>query len=212
MLKTLKNQSKKAILTKHKIKDFIIYQLWFYVVVFASTALCAWLFNRWIEAIMFCIAHTCIRNTFDRQFHFHQKAYCLCLTLAIVWFAIPITLPITVSLLGSIPVAFGICYIGYLVADRIAAVQECKKLEIELNSLVSELQKYKHLDIYNMCETDLRQYAASQGLSEQQIDILCMRIYNHLKISEICKYAHYGRTTIKYHLGQIKYKLNITTL
>ena len=37
------------------------------------------------------------------------------------------------------------------------------------------------------------------------------RVSDVIKISEICKYANYGRTTIKYHLGQIKRKLNLTT-
>lgn len=161
---------------------------------------------------MFCIAHVCIRRVFDKQFHFNKTAYCLSLTLAIIWFAIPITLPIAVSLLSSIPIAFLICLAGFIAQDRIDAVKQCNKLETTLNSLVSELQKYKQLDIYNMTENDLRQYGASQGLSEQQIDILCMRIYDHLKISEICKYGHYHRNTIGYHLEQIKNKLNITTL
>ena len=47
---------------------------------------------------------------------------------------------------------------------------------------------------------------------ETQLDILCLRIYKHLKSSEICTYYNYGRTTIKYRLGQIKEKLGITTL
>lgn len=39
-----------------------------------------------------------------------------------------------------------------------------------------------------------------------------MRVIEHLKISEICRYRNYGRSTIKYHIAQIKQKLDIETI
>ena len=211
MLKPLKKKSKKIILFKIAFRDFIKTQIWIYLIVLASVALCSYIFNRWIEGIIFCIAHTCIRNAFDRQFHFNKTAYCLSLTMLIIWFAIPITLPVSLSLLSSIPIAFGISFVGFLAQDRIIAHNEISQLDARLNSILLELEQYKNIDLFNMPEDQLRQYAASQGLSENQIDILCMKIYQHLKISEICRYANYGRTTVKYHLEQIKRKLNIRT-
>lgn len=211
MLKRLTKQSQKLTLIKIKIKKFIIQQLWLYIIVISSIVLCSWVFNRWLEGLMFCIAHVCIRRVFDKQFHFNKTAYCLALTLAIIWFAIPITLPIAVSLLSSIPIAFLICFIGFYAQDRIDLQRQNKDLEHEIKAIIEELNKYKQIDIYKMTQEELRQYGASQHLSEVQIDILCMRVFDHLKISEMCKYANYGRTTIKYHLGQIKQKLNLTT-
>lgn len=211
MLQTLKKKSKKFLLTKIAIKNFIKHQLWIYLVVISSIALCSWVFNRWLEGLMFCIAHLSIRQVFDKQFHFNKTAYCLALTLAIIWFAIPITLPIAESLLSSIPIAFLICFFGFIAQDRIDLQKQNKDLEHEIKAIIEELNKYKQIDLYKMSKEELRQYGASQHLSEVQIDILCMRVFDHLKISEMCKYANYGRTTIKYHLGQIKQKLNITT-
>lgn len=212
MLKTLKKKSKKLILLKISLKNFIKHQLATYILILLSISLCAWLFNRWVEAFMFVVAHICIRNSFDKQFHFNKTAYCLSLTLAIIWFAIPVTLPITASLLSSIPIAYLICFFGFISQDRLDVILKNKDLNREIESLISELKLYKNLDIYNMPEEELRQYGVKNQLSEVQIDILCCRIYQHLKISEICKYYNYGRTTIKYHLGQIKQKLGITTL
>ena len=211
MLQTLKKKSKKIVLIKLAIRDFIKYQLWVYLIVIASVILCSWVFNRWIQGIMFCVAHIFIRNAFDKQFHLNKTAYCLSLTLAIIWFAIPITLPFTISLLSSIPIAFIICFIGFIAQDRMEIYLQNKDLEHEFKAITEELNKYKQIDIYKMTKEELRQYGASQKLSEVQIDILCMRVFDHLKISEICKYANYGRTTIKYHLGQIKQKLKLTT-
>ena len=212
MLKTLKKKSKKLILLKINLRNFIKYQLWIYTIILLSIGICAWLFNRWVEALMFVVAHICIRNSFDKQFHFNKTAYCLSLTLAIIWFAIPVTLPITESLLSSIPIAFLICFFGFLAQDRLDVILKNKDLDKEMSDLLFQIRNYKNADIYNMTEEELRQYGAKNQLSEVQIDILCYRIFQHLKISEICKYYNYGRTTIKYHLGQIKQKLGITTL
>ena len=129
MLKTLKNKTPRFKILKIKLKDFIFKQLWVYAIVFVSIFLCAWIFNRWIEATIFCIAHTCIRNAFEKQFHFNKIAYCLTLTCAIIWFAIPTTFPLAVSILSSIPIAFLICFFGYLVQDRFDLMMYKKKHE-----------------------------------------------------------------------------------
>jgi DNA-binding CsgD family transcriptional regulator len=63
-----------------------------------------------------------------------------------------------------------------------------------------------------MSKEELRQHGASKGLTEIQQDILVHRIIDNLKISEICDYRKYGRTTIKYHIGEIKKKLNLKSL
>lgn len=170
--------------TKLKIKDFIIDDLWEYLIVFASIALCAWIFDKWIEAIMFCIAHTCIRNAFDKQFHFNSTAYCSSLTLAIIWFAIPITLPLTTSLLASIPISFLICFFGFIAQDRVDLLIEVKRLENYANELVAKLN---HKDIYSMNEDELYEHCRKCGLSEEDCKIAYFVVIERLKGKELYK-------------------------
>lgn len=124
--KKLRREKRKKNLRKLKllIKDFITDELWIYVIIIGSIALCSWIFNRWLEGLMFVIAHLVIRRVFDKQFHFSETAYCLILTLAIVWFAIPITLSVTTSLLSSIIIAFIVCFVGYVAQDRVDLLKE----------------------------------------------------------------------------------------
>ena len=124
--KKLRREKRKKNLRKLKlsIKDFITDELWIYVIIIGSIALCSWLFNRWIEGAMLIVAHLIIRKVFNKQFHFSETAYCIMLTLGIVWFAIPITLPVSTSLLSSIPLAFMICFFGYLAQDRVDLLKE----------------------------------------------------------------------------------------
>jgi DNA-directed RNA polymerase specialized sigma24 family protein len=119
------------------------------------------------------------------------------------------TFPLALSLLSTIPICFIICWVGYIVQDRIDQMTNNKYLQNEIDSLLIKVKEYENIDLYKMTETELRQYGASKMLSEVQQDILVMRVLEHLKISEICKYRNYGRTTIKYHMAEIKRKLNI---
>lgn len=187
MLKTLRRKSKRWLILKIRTKDFLKEQLWIYLLIFSSIALCAWIFNRWIEALMFCIAHTCIRNAFEKQFHFNKLAYCLALTLTIVWFAIPITLPISISLLSSIPIAFFISFVGFLAQDRLDKAHEIKELQNHIREL---LDKIMHKDIFAMNEDELYQHCRSKGLSEEDCKIAYFIIIERLKGKEL--YAAIG--------------------
>lgn len=182
MLQTLRKQSKRKILLKLKLKDFIRYRLWQYLIVFSSIALCSWFFDRWIEGLMLCVAHTCIRHNFNKQFHFNSTAYCLILTLSLIWFTIPITLPIGVSLLSSIPIAFIICFVGFIAQDRVDALFEIKRLNKYVNEL---LETITHKDIYAMSEKELYEHCRNCGLSEEDCRIAYFIVIERLKGREL---------------------------
>lgn len=179
---------------KLRIKDFLIDSLWEYLIIFGSIFLCAWLFDKLIEAIMLCVSHTCIRNTFDKQFHFNSTAYCLTLTLAIIWFAIPITLPLTTSLLSSIPISFLISFFGFIAQDRVDLIIEINKL----NKYVDELlQKLNHKDIYAMNEDELYEHCRNCGLSEEDCKIAYFVVIERLKGKELYETINYSERQAK---------------
>ena len=194
---------------KLKLEKFLKYELWQYTLVIAFVFLCGWLFDKIIQAVMFSVAHIVIRKYFDKQYHCGTTATCMFTTLSIAFFGIMYTFPLTLSLLSTIPICFLICWVGYVVQDRIDQIAENKALQNEIDNLIGKIKEYENINLYKMTETELRQYGASKLLSEIQQDILVMRVIEHLKISEICKYRNYGRTTIKYHIAEIKKKLNI---
>ena len=143
---------------------------------------------------MFCIAHTCIRNAFDKQFHFNSTAYCLSLTLAIIWFAIPITTSLTASLLGSIPIAFLICFFGFIAQDRVDLLIEVKRLDNYANELVSKLN---HKDIYAMNEDELYEHCRNCGLSEEDCKIAYFIVIERLKGKELYEAINYSERQTK---------------
>ena len=194
MLKTLNKRSKRLLILKIRLKDFIKQQLWVYLVVFASIALCSWVFNKWIEGIAFCIAHTAIRTAFDKQFHFNTTAYCLSLTLAIIWFAIPITLPLATSLLSSIPIAFLICFFGYLAQDRLDKARKIRQLERHTRELIDKIM---HKQIFAMSEEELYAHCRSRGLDDADCKIAYFLIIERLKGKELYEAIGYSERQTK---------------
>lgn len=188
-----------------KVEKFLVEQLWVYLVVFCSIFLCAWLFNKWIESIMFCVAHICIRRAFNKQFHFNTTAYCLSLTLAIIWFATPITLPLTSSLLSSIPISFLICFFGFIAQDRIDVMRNVKKLDSYATELVMKLT---HKDIYAMTEDELYEHCRNCGLDEEDCKIAYFVVIERLQGKELYNALPYSEATIKRKRLKIMKKIN----
>lgn len=197
---------------KLRFEKFLKEELWQHIIVIAFVFICAWLFDKYVEAVMFCVAHIVIRKYFDKQYHSGSIAVCMFITLSVVFFGVAYALPTAICLLSTIPMCFAISWVGYITQDRIDNLRNNKILQNELDNALAKISYYEKLNIYEMSETELRQYSASRGLSELQQDIIVMRVIEHLKISEICRYRNYGRTTIKYHIAQIKQKLDIETI
>ena len=144
---------------------------------------------------MFCIAHIVVRRVFDKQYRCGTTSMCTSLTLTIAFFGIATILPVAISLLSTIPICCFISWVGYIAQDRIDL-----------------LKKHKDEEIFMMDEEKLRELGRVKGLTEIQQDILVHRLIDRWKISQICEYRKYGRSTIKYHIGEIKRKLNLKTL
>ena len=107
-----------------KTEKFIKEQLWQLLLVVAFVALCAWILEKPIEATCFCVAHVVIRANFDKQYHSSETRICLFITSLVVFFGILLCLPIDISLLSTIPIAFSVAFVGYLIAYKIEVEKE----------------------------------------------------------------------------------------
>lgn len=198
-----KRQKNKRKYIKFKLwlNKFLKEQLWQHIIVIAFICFCAWLFNKPYEAVMFCVSHIVIRLYFDKQYHCDHKIQavatlmCLSLTLTIAFFGIATCLPISLSLLSTIPVACLICWVGYIVQDRIDKAIEIR----ELNKYVEELlSNIGHKDIWAMSDTELYEHCRSCGLSEEDCKIAYFIVIERLKGKELYKTIGYSeRQTIR---------------
>lgn len=104
---------------KLKIEKFVKEQLWQIVFIIAVIASFAFFFGKEIEAFCFCVAHFTIRPKFDKQYHKPTTYGCLFLTSGILFISIMVAMPLTTSLLSTIPLAFFVAWVGYVVQDRL---------------------------------------------------------------------------------------------
>lgn len=204
----MRNNAKLKAKIKFKIREFMRI-LPFHILVMGSVFIIASIFNKYIEALLFLISFFSLRYKFDKTYHSDSLVTCMICTISLFSLSIVVILPIYTSVFSSILFAFVDCYILWFIRDRKDAKIESVLLESKIEDCLRELKKYKNVDLYQMSEGELRSYGASRRLSETQQDILCMRVIEHLKISEICEYRNFGRTTIKYHISQIKEKLKV---
>lgn len=169
-----------------------------YVIILVALFFVAWLFEKVINAVIILMSYSFTRWVFPLTYHDKTDNGCIMFSIACFSIAVVVALPINLSIIASVIVGMAISTFLFLLQYFLDLLEEQKAKEKEY--------------LYKMSETELRQHGASKGLSEIQQDILVHRIIENLKISEICEYRKYGRTTIKYHIGEIKKKLNIKSL
>lgn len=73
----------------------------------------AFLFNKWIEGIVFFFCHWLIREQFLKQYHHIVPAMCRLITSTVFFFGVSFILPFTLSLLSAIPINYFIGWIGF---------------------------------------------------------------------------------------------------
>lgn len=190
-MKNLRNQ----IIRRLKFEKFLKEQLWEYLLVLSFVCFCAWLFDKWIIAIMFCISHLIIRMCFEKQYHCGKTYLCLIITLTVAFFGIAYCLPLSVSLLFTIPVCFFISWIGYLAQDRIDCISTIKKLSSKT--------------IWEMNENELAEYCYAKGIRGDMLEFVIMIIIYQMKYEEIGKKLRYSVDTLKDWAPKCKLKLGI---
>lgn len=177
------------------IEKFLKEQLWQMLIVFAFVFMCAWLFNKYVESVLFCISHTIIRMCFDKQYHCGTTALCMFTTLSIAFFGIASILPMSISLLSTIPICYLISWIGYIVQDRIDCLLVIKKLTSKT--------------IWQMSENELADYCYAKGVRGDMLEFVVMILIHQMKYEEIGKQLGYAVPTLKEWSKICKKKLGI---
>lgn len=161
--------------TQLKIEKFFVEQLWQLCLVTAFIFGCAWIFDKYAEAIMFCISHFVIRMIFDKQYHCGTTALCLTLTLTIAFFGIMYTLPVCLSLLSAIPICWLISWIGYVAQDRIDI-----KVKGEKN-------------VFNITKSTLLAIMENSTLSLEEKDAIQYKVIEKMKGNQFYRAMGYSK-------------------
>lgn len=175
---------------KLKLEMLFVEQLWQYIIVATTISIFAWILNKPIEAVMFCITHLIIRPQFEKQYHCGTTALCLFTTLTIAMLGIYTTIPLSISLVSAIPVAIGVCWIGYIVQDRI------------------DLQYKLKPNLKMISESEFISYCKLKGLDNYEIKIARLIIRDDLKGEALYSTMGYSKRQAIRIKKKIIFKLN----
>ncbi|MEG2541094.1 MAG: hypothetical protein RSB59_04940 [Clostridia bacterium] len=172
-----------------KAEKFIKEQLWQLLIVVAFVALFAWIFDKPIEAVMFCVAHLVIRAKFDKQYHSGLTSVCLFITLTIAFLGIATCLSLSVSLLSAIPIATFVCWVGYLAQAK----TDCyiQLANIKKQNVIAKI------DIYTLNDISFYDYCKKCGLSEEDSRIAYFVVIERLKGKEFYQAIGYSEAQSK---------------
>lgn len=143
---------------------------------------------------MFFIAHLIIRRYFDKQYHCGTTALCIITTLSIAFFGIASILPVTASLLSTIPICCFISWVGYVAQDRI------------------DLLAYKHgkeqFDLTTCTEAQLVEVCKLLHYKSNKITLAIMFFVENKTIDEVYQYLNDTQQNVEREtVIQYKYRI-----
>lgn len=104
----MKNQNK--IISKAelllRIKTFFIIELPIHIIIMSGVLLVAFIFNKYIEAIIFLISFFSLRYTYQITYHHEKPLVCIGITLSMFMLSISLMQPVCISLFSSVLFAF----------------------------------------------------------------------------------------------------------
>jgi hypothetical protein len=100
---------------------------------------------------------------FDKQYHCGTTALCLSLTLIVAFFGILYTLPLSISLLSTIPICWFISWIGYIAQDRL------------------DLKLKKERTLFDLPKDELLSFMDNSTLSLEEKDAIQYKVIEKLK-------------------------------
>lgn len=113
----------------------------------------SFVFNKWVEGVVFYFCHWFIREQFPRQYHHIIPSTCRLITSCVLFFGVSFICPFTLSLMSAIPINYFIGWIGFTKAQSDYYERKCRPKEFNVDTCTEQqlIQrcKEKHLSELN---------------------------------------------------------------
>ena len=161
----------------------------------------SFLFNKWIEGIVFFVCHWFVREQFSKQYHHIIPSMCRLITAITFFFGVSFILPITLSLLSAIPINYFIAWIGF-------TKNQADTFEVKYEKLKSQLEKDKQFDADNCTRDELIERCRNLKLSANDTDLAVKLFMREKKQIEIAKELCVEERSIQQKKRRLRQKLN----
>lgn len=199
MQKNLKKKKQKEIsnYTEEQFEREFKIELFFYnlpqlLLVFACVFVVAYIFKKYIEAVVFLITFFVMRYKFKTTFHYENILYCLATTILLFSLSVAFSPPIAVSLFGAVLMGFADTWALWFIQDRFdLKLFKANSLKFSLDTATEEqiIARCKMLH-YKKDKIDLAIKFFVEKLGNQQVyDWLCERKL-YVEYETIAKYRY----------------------
>ena len=129
----------------------------------------ALIFDKWVEAVIFLLCHTLIRQQFKDQYHHIIPAMCRIITASVFFFGICFVLPTELSLISAIPINYLISWVGAVKKQSDVWELQCERQRQKIVELLKQHEhaKYSPLDL-------LLEKCAQKHISKRNTEIAVM--------------------------------------
>lgn len=167
-----------------------------------ATIIPALILSKWIEAIIFVVCHTLIRNQFPKQYHHIIPYMCRLISSLIFFFGTCIVLPLQFSLFSAVVICYVVSVVGFQKRD----LNDTKALNRRLQERIDKLQGKT---IWQMNKEQLQDFLYSKGIRDEQMEFVVMILINRLTYEEMSDRLGYSVPTLKLWSKKCKSKLKI---
>ncbi len=185
------------LLTKIKIKNAILAVLVSIIAIFVPS----FLFDKWIEGIVFFICHWFIREQFPKQYHRSTHAMCRLITSVVFFFGVSFILPLALSLFSAVPICYFISWVGF-------TKKQADYFELKYYRLKEQLECKKDFNTDTCTEEELIERCKELRLSNENILLAIEFFIKKTKQSELADRLCIEEKSIQQNKRRLKQKLN----
>lgn len=161
----------------------------------------SWLFDKWVEGIVFFICHWLIREQFSRQYHHIIPAMCRLITSVTFFFGVSFILPFALSLLSAIPINYFVGWVGF-------TKKTADYFEVKYENLKAEIEKSKEFDVDTCTEEQLVARCRELGMKKEQVDLAIEFFIRKTSRKDLAEKYYIETDSIKKRKQRMRTKLN----
>ena len=185
------------LLTKIKIKNTILAIIVSVVAIFVPS----FIFNKWMEGIVFFFSHWFIREQFSKQYHSPTHALCRLVTSVVFFFGVSFVLPFGFSLFSAIPICYFISWVGF-------TKKQADYYELKYENLKRELEKKKEFNTDTCSLDELLARCNELHFSKDKTELAIEFFIYKTKQSELADKFCIEEKSIQQHKRRLRQKLN----
>ena len=182
---------------KNKIKNVILAVVVSIIAIFIPS----WIFNKWIEGIVFFFCHWFIREQFSKQYHHIVPAMCRLITSVVFFFGVSFVLPLALSLVSAIPINYFIGWIGF-------TKKQADYYELKYFRLKEKLEQKREFSTDTCTESELINRCKELRLNEENTRLAIEFFIKKTKQSEIADSLCVEEHAVATRKLRLKKKLN----